>query len=455
MLRLVLLLLIVAPLARGASPLAQLIVLEKLATLTSLKQPSTFAQAEELISQFVSLEDPLKSFSDGGLVALLKEKGLLLLDSSVALHRKQLGIPDFRERKRDAIKGLVTEIIDSENKLEPLSDAQLSEHMQQQYDVSMPPDAVAYLRYELGINSAAARKITPARKAIKDIIDKENPLMAYNDGQIATLLEKQGISMSGDTVHDNRTLLGIPNSIQRKVTAIENEIRTLMETEDRDKPYTTEELVALLVAAGAEEMSVELVREYRNRVGEDTYLNKLYAARERKFKELIADESKFAPRQDKELAELMSKLGLPMRTNNVRRLRYQLGIPSAAQRLQRQARDGQIRQKIQRLVANENPFVPLAMLDLVAQLQAAGFTLTEKRVLAHLRALGIPPSKERKKAALLDRIAELIADEDKSSPLSDQDLAAQLRDEGVALSSERMQQLRLQLAIPHYKKRMR
>ena len=448
MLRLVLLLLIIASLARNALSHNKLTALERLAALARVTRHQSFVQVEELISKFVQSEDPLKPLSDGGIVALLKEEGIMILDSSVALHRKQLGIPDFRERKRAAVKDLVTEIINSENKLEPLSDDQLSEHLQQQHDVAMSPDVLAYLRYELGINSATARKITPTRKAIKDIIDKENPLMAYNDGQIATLLEKQGIYMSGDTVHDNRIRLGIPNSIQRKVTAIENKIRTLMKTEDSDKPYTTNELADMLVAEGAKKMTVELVREYRRRVGEDNYLNKLYAARERRLKELITEENKLAPRRDKELAELISKLGFPMTAGDVRHFRYQRGIPSAPQRLQGQTRDEQIRQKIQHLIANENSLVPLAMPDLVAQLQNAGFTLTDKNVLKHLRALGIPPSKVRKKTFLLHRIAELIADEDKSNPLSDRDLAARLHDEGVEIGSAYVQKLRLQLAIP-------
>ena len=452
MLRLVLLIVIVAPLASGAPPPNNLIVLEQLATLTRIKQRPALAQAQQLISHFVRGEDPLKPFSDGGLVVLLKEEGIMLLDSSVALHRQQLGIPDFRERKRAAVKDLVTEVINSENKLEPLSDAQLSELLQQQHDVSMSPNAVAYLRYELDIDADAARKVAHTRKAIKDIIEKENPFMAYEDKQIATLLKERGIFLSDDTVRYHRTRLGIPNYKQRKVTAIENKIRTLMETEDRDKPYTAEELAALLVAAGAEKMTVKMVREYRRRVGEASHITKLRAARERKLKELIAAENKLAPRQDAELAELMSRLGLPMTSQDVRKFRYQHDIPPASQRLQRQTRDDQIRQQIQHLVANENPFVPLAMLDLVAQLQAAGFTLTEKRVLAHLRGLGIPPAKVREKTARLHRIAELIADEDKSNPFSDLDLAARLRDEGIALSSELVQQLRLQLAIPHYKK---
>ena len=86
---------------------------------------------EGKISDIVRRENPFKSISDSGIVAKLADKGILLLTKAVQLHRQQLGIPDFKQRRRDALKQEIDELVAGESVFAPITDQQILRQLQQ------------------------------------------------------------------------------------------------------------------------------------------------------------------------------------------------------------------------------------------------------------------------------------------------------------------------------------
>ncbi len=459
---------------------------------------------EGKISDIVRRENHFKPISDSGIVAKLADKGILLLTRAVQLHRQQLGIPGFKQRRRDALKQEIDELVAGEGVFAPITDQQILGQLQQQgvslslatvehlrhelgippnqarliknifaieppseqytdkkiaaltrqHDVKMGANEVSLTRQQLGIGTATERRLVTLEQVVKEVVDGENHLAALDDVQVAAVLKERGIFVSNHTIRRARSRLGLPEADERRVTALANKISAYLAHGGSTNSYTDQELADMLAEDGAT-LTAKQVGVYRRRAGVISFFNKVRATREQELKEFIAAENKLEPWSDVKLAELLQEAGLPTSEKKIRKLRYQLGIPSAQQRLLRQTRDDQIRQKIQQLVEDEPLFAPLTARDLVARIQDAGFSLTAIRVGKYLRELGIPPSNERKATAVGNRIGELIANEDPSESLSDIDLVALLRTEGVELSGSRVQQYRSQLAIPHYKERAR
>ena len=217
--------------------LAMLLVAE--ASFGFWRKPSPKV-VEGKISDIVRRENPFKSISDSGIVAKLADKGIPLLTKAVRLHRQQLGISGFKQRRRDALKQEIDELVAGESVFAPITDQQILGQLQQQ-GVSLSLATVEHLRHELGIPPNQAR-------LIKNILAIEPPSEQYTDRKIAALTRRHGVTMGANEVSLTRLQLGIGTSVDRRIITFEEVVKEVV---DGENPLAA--LDDKQVAAGLEE----------------------------------------------------------------------------------------------------------------------------------------------------------------------------------------------------------
>ena len=427
-----------------------------------------FDQVGRYIADIIAQENRARPYSDNTIVRLLSKQGVHILASSVALHRRSLGIDEDFQRKMAYLKTTISKMVASEDHRYPLSDKAIADVLQK-HGFKMSDYNVWAYRSLLGIlpdqergtinKSAAleAKKIN-IKTAIQEIVANESAPLT--DKQIAVELSQQGIEISSATVREYRIELGIPSFSKRgRVETPEKaEAKAIIQelVANESKPLSDKQITAELNQRGIE-LNGQVVRKYRLELGIPSFRKQERIATSEKavvkaiIQELVANES--TALTDKQITAELNQQGFELKWWTVREYRLELGIPSSNGRGRIETpKKTAAKAIIQELVANES--TPLTDKQITAELSKQGIAISPATLRKYRAELGIPPSHKRgwvEEAKAI--IQELIANESKT--LTDKQITAELNQRGIAISLSTVREYRIELGIPSFSKRGR
>ena len=359
--------------------------------------------------------------------------------------------------KFDNVSHKIGEIIAHESKAKPYSDSGIV-NILSQHGVHILTRSVEWHRKSLGIDAHHTRKMDYISDAIREVITSEDPIHPLLDKEIAYALQEHGFELSEHNVWAYRLILGILSAQERqqenmpeaqdpRVLEIKIAIREIIAAESA--PLTDAKIVTELNQRGIK-ISGSTVQVYRIEMGIPSSRKRIAEIPETPEKTAIQAivAAEIIPLTDEQIAAALNQQGIEISTSTVRRYRTKLGIPSYWQRVQVEK---PVKTIIQAIVAAE--IIPLTDEQIAAELKKRGIEISHVTVHKHRTKLGIPSSWKRGRIETQEKTAiqAIVANED--TPLTDEQIATELNQQGIKISKSTVRRHRVKMGISSSRRR--